>query len=179
MDRLAFITQQANWARARTRKLLAGIPESLWYERPAGMGTYVAWQVGHLIISEYYNGIRVVVGSVDAVKRIFPIRDYAITFGMGADATAPGAVEPRPAVLKMQLDQIHEAALNAWTTLSDADLDTPLIPARGEHPIAETRYEALCWNLQHESWHCGQIALIRRALKHPLIFHSLKTPIDG
>ena len=174
MSRIEIIAQQAQWAHARTNKLLAGIPEELWYDKPDNINTSIAWQAGHLIISGYYNAIRVVAGSVEEAKRIFPIREYAITFGMGADPTAPGAVEPKAAEFKSQLLQLQQVAHEVLMSLKEEELDSELVATRMPHPIAHTKYEALMWDIQHESWHCGQISMIRRVLGNPTIFHSLK-----
>ncbi|MCA9134933.1 MAG: DinB family protein, partial [Planctomycetales bacterium] len=47
------VLQQIAWTRQYTLQLLESISPSLWYHRPDTASTHVAWQVGHLAVSQY------------------------------------------------------------------------------------------------------------------------------
>lgn len=177
MKRIDFIEQQTQWAHHRTYTLLDQVPGKMWYVIPDGVGTNLAWQVGHLIISSYYNSIRVIVGSLEVAKQVFPIKAYAINFGMGASSPINAKkTEPDYQILVQQLKAINKISLEVIRTIDETVLDQPLVPTPMEHPLAHTKYEALMWDFQHTAWHSGQISLIRRALDKPLNFSDLRNP---
>ncbi|MDA9779227.1 DinB family protein, partial [Rubripirellula sp.] len=45
--------EQINFARNYTLELLAATPEKDWFFIPSGLTTHLAWQVGHLAVSQY------------------------------------------------------------------------------------------------------------------------------
>ena len=47
------VLAQMAWAREYTLRLIDSVPKELWYTRPSGAATHVAWQVGHLAVSQY------------------------------------------------------------------------------------------------------------------------------
>ncbi len=168
MSRLTIIAEQTEATRLMTKKLIREVPEELWYEMPTGIASNIAWQVGHLIVSEVYHAITVITGMNEKIRQEIPLREYAMMYAMGSQPATRQASVPTPAQLKEQLDFTHQIAQEELSTLSEEDLDEPLVPTKFTHPVAKTKYEALMWNFRHESWHGGQIAMIRRAIGRPV-----------
>jgi hypothetical protein len=45
-----------------------------------------------------------------------------------------------------------------------------LQPLPFEHPVAETKYEALSWSFKHEMWHSAEMEAIKRDLGYPIVW---------
>jgi uncharacterized damage-inducible protein DinB len=59
--------------------------------------------------------------------------------------------------LKKSLERTHQDLLAAIKDLGEANLDQPILPGM------PSRYVTLHGVIQHELYHCGQIALLKRA----------------
>lgn len=166
MNRIQFIGNQMQSARSHTKKLLTAIPQEKWLHIPAVINSNIAWQAGHLVISQFYHSVMVVAGAQTRPKKEVPIRQYASFFSRGGRPVAELPPELSPKNIIYHLDVINETAKEVLQQLTDAALDQPLEPTSYPHPIAKTKYEALCWCFRHEMWHCGQISLLGRVLGH-------------
>jgi len=47
------VLEQMAWARQYTLQLIESVEPDLWYKKPEGADTNLAWQVGHLAVSQY------------------------------------------------------------------------------------------------------------------------------
>ncbi|UTW60760.1 DinB family protein [bacterium SCSIO 12741] len=162
MTRIEFIDEQITSARKWTKSLIKRIPDDQWYLTPDVIESNVAWQVGHLAVSQNFNGIIVVQGLNKRVFEQVPLKEYAQLYAMGSKPASEG---PTPEELRKSLDFVDELARETLFSLKDEELDQPLMPSKFPHPFAQTKYEALTWNFKHEMWHCGQLALLKRVLK--------------
>ncbi len=162
MTRIEFIDEQMTVARNRTKNLIKSIPDSSWYTIPEVIESNIAWQIGHLIVSQNYNGIIVVAGLNKRIFEQVPLKEYAQLYGFGSKADTKG---PSPEDLRKQLDFVDDLVREQLNQLDEDELDQPLVPSRFPHPFAKTKYEALTWNFGHEMWHAGQIAMIKRIVK--------------
>jgi hypothetical protein len=51
-----------------------------------------------------------------------------------------------------------------FQSLADEDSHDDLFPTQFPHPLAKSKGVAICWEIEHAMWHCGQIALIKRVV---------------
>jgi len=167
MSIIEFIDYQSQESRKLVKAILNEVPGEKWHEIPDGINSNLAWQAGHLVISEYFNAIIVVKGSNKDVQENIPLREYATLFAMGSD---PSKVtkEFTPERLNKDLDFVHKIAKDVLLSLSEEELDKPLEPSKFPHPTAKTKLEALSWHFKHEIWHSGQMAMIRRQIGKPI-----------
>jgi hypothetical protein len=164
--KINFIREQNRLTREQTIKILSETPHEIWYETPDVFQSNIAWQVGHLIVSQYYHAIAVITGPNLALFDDVPLKDYFPIYSMFTTSVI-NDLKPSPDKLLMELDLVDKYADKQLDTLSDRDLDKPLEPTRFPHPIAKTKYEALTWNFKHEMWHLGQISTLKRILGNP------------
>lgn len=171
MTRIEFLNEQIIEARNFVNRLISELPEDLWYMIPEGTDSNLAWQIGHLLVSQNFHAITTITGVNEEVKRLMPIARYNKIFnGMG---TLHRSVEKNflPASeLKEQLDKVHTICLTNLSALDDKILNDPLEPIPFKHPVANTKYEALSWCFKHEMWHSAEMEAIKRALGFPIIW---------
>ena len=161
--KVAFIREQSLATRELTLKILRETPFEIWYETPPIIESNIAWQVGHLIVSEYYHSIAVISGpNWDIFKEVL-LTAYFPIYSMMTKSTS-NEIQPKPETLLRELEIINNYATSQFDTLKDADLDNLLEPTKMKHPIAKTKYEALTWSFRHEMWHLGQISTLKRVL---------------
>jgi hypothetical protein len=161
-SRLPALIDALVFARGYTVELLDTIPPADWFTVPAGCPSHVAWQVGHLSLSE----ARII------LQRICnrPTGDaglpdsYVTLFGRLSVAETDPADYPSAAEIRAVFDRVHEAGLRALKEVSDNDLDS--IASGPPHRLCRTKAEFLRWMGHHEMLHTGQIGLIRRMLGH-------------
>lgn len=165
MTEIDHIRKQTIHIAKRTRDMLEGVDEALWYTVPAEMNTSVAWQAGHLIVARYFNGIACITGPDKAMYEVFPVRDYANMYGIDSDPSATHEIQPTKAEFLAQLDGVLTATLKVLDSIDEAILtEEPVL----KHPAYKTKGEILNWCYMHETWHLGQLALLRRVLGVPL-----------
>jgi len=165
------ITQQIEHsnklARAFLKRLIKDIPEEQWFEIPKGHYSNIAWQVGHIILTQNYNSITVVVGLHPEAKKIVNFREFVPLYTAGSDPkNVTPEVTSREKLLE-QLDAMGELTNRILRELPEEELAKPLLEFGLRHPFAKTKYEALSWTSQHEMWHCGQIASLKNFLGTP------------
>jgi hypothetical protein len=163
MNTIQALIQQTESAHAWANRLIKGIPEDKWVESPDVLNSNMTWHIGHLIVSSHYHGIMSTIGLQSHIMERIPLRDYVKTFGFkGNPLEAPGKF-PIEELLD-NLAFIQEESIKAISSLTDEDLDTPIVPSKQPHPVAKTKFEVITWNIQHVMWHCGQIATMKRVL---------------
>ncbi len=168
MDRIALISVNTEKTRRMTKSLLAGIPDGLWYNVPEVVASCIAWQAGHIVFTEIFHAITLVSGIHPDVKASVPFKEYLALYGPGTKpANWPPGSAHSPETLRAHMDVVRKAAAEVLAGLEDADLDKPVENLKFPHPVVRSKFDALMWNCGHETWHCGQIALIRRVLGVP------------
>jgi len=169
--RIHFITDQNRLTRNQTVELLESTPSELWYETPEIIKSNVAWQVGHLIVSQFYHSIAVISQPELQIYKDIPLKDYIPIYSMFTKST-DNDLRPSPETLLSHLKLMEEYAQKSIGTLTEKDLDKALEPTKFPHPIAKTKYEALTWSFRHEMWHLGQIATLKRVLGNPIDWYK-------
>ena len=152
------ILHQIKWARQYSRQLIDSIPESLWYTQPTGLKTHVAWQVGHLAVSQYGLMLFRQRGRMPGDLELMPgwLRKQ---FGRGTTPSETAGGMPSPADLLAMLDKIDAQAHAEVATLSAEQLGETTEMPYAAFPI---KLGALLFCPIHESIHAGQLGLLRR-----------------
>lgn len=152
------VLQQIRWARQYSRQLIDSIPEELWYSRPAGLKTHVAWQVGHLAVSQYGLMLFRQRGRMPGDLELMPgwLRKQ---FGRGTTPSESAEGMPAPAELLAMLEKIDAQAHAEVANLTAEQLGEPTEMPYTAYPI---KLGALLFCPIHESIHAGQLGLLRR-----------------
>jgi hypothetical protein len=158
------LVKQTQEAHSWTNKLIASIPQDLWDETPDNLASNISWQVGHLIISEYYHAILVISGFDAEITEKIDLHWHNKMYGYNSvPLEQVGSVSPK--VLLEQLHYMHHKVLKNISGLTLADLDNPVErPIKQKHPVAITKFDAVSWNIKHTMWHCGQMATLKRLI---------------
>lgn len=148
----------AGWQRVRqlTEKLIDGAftPEQLVYQIP-GCSSHILWLTGHIAAPYELLVNRMLFG-----KGALP-DNYGELFGMGTAPSADASVYPAFSEVREQLRLATQLARANVETMSDADL---------ANDIPDERLRQFFGNVGgiislmpgHESYHIGQIALLRK-----------------
>jgi hypothetical protein len=152
------ILLQTKWARQYSRQLIDSIPEALWYAQPIGLKTHVAWQVGHLAVSQYGLMLFRQRGRMPGDLELMPgwLRKQ---FGRGTTPSESAEGMPSPAELLAMLDKIDVQAHAEVAELTAEQLQQPTEMPYAAYPI---KLGALLFCPIHESIHAGQLGLLRR-----------------
>jgi len=154
------VIAQMQWIRQYSLQLIESVPHELWYVRPAGAVTHLAWQVGHLAVAQYGLMLFRQRGRVEIDLELMPgwLRK---NYGRGSQASeySEGAQCPAPAELLRHMQAIHAQAMLEVPQLTEATLAEPTEMPYTAYPI---KLGALMFCPLHESIHAGQIGLLRR-----------------
>ena len=151
---------QLEFARAYTLSLLADIEPQDWFTIPAGCGTHVAWQVGHLAMAEYglclyrQRGR----GEVDASLMSSTFRK---AFSRGSIPEPDRAKNPAAEEIRGVFDRVHAQVLREAPSFTAESLAEPV-----DMPYAAyaTKLGSLLFCSHHEMLHAGQLGLLRRLM---------------
>ena len=149
---------QVDFARRYTLGLLEDVRESLWPVIPSGASSHIAWQVGHLAVSQYGLMLFRQRGRAEGDLDLMPgwLRKR---FGRGSVPPTDLSEIPSKAALLACLEKIHTASMAALPGFSAEQLMEPTEMPYAVHPI---KLGALLFCPLHESIHSGQIGLLRR-----------------
>ncbi|MEM8899777.1 MAG: DinB family protein, partial [Bacteroidota bacterium] len=152
------------------RKLIGGVPEELWHTIPEGMGTHLAWQVGHLALSCYYHSVMVITGHQPEVLQKVAVKEYNDYYNTAQPVKSVHVHSPAELLHAMAV--MEETSLNIIAEMTEESLEEELFDLGFPHPVANTKWEAIDWNIKHYMYHCGQIGMLRRALGVPFDFRA-------
>jgi len=149
---------QHQWARQYSMALIESVPETLWYVIPTGMSTHLAWQVGHLAVSQYGLMLFRQRGRAEGDIELMPgwLRKQ---FGRGSVPSTEVQSMPTRGDLLNHLDAIHRQAATEVSQLSAELLrqacDIPFC-------VYPNKLGAIMLAPIHESIHAGHIGALRR-----------------
>ena len=152
------------------KKLIAGVPEEQWYTMPEGMGTHMAWQVGHLALSCYYHSVMVIRGHQPDILQKVAVKEYNEYYNTAQPEKSIDVHSPKE--LLDAMDIIEAKSLSIVSGMTEEILAEELFDLGFPHPVASTKWEAIDWNIKHYMYHCGQIGMLRRALGIPFDFRA-------
>lgn len=132
--------------------------------RPVAGSNHIAWQLGHLIVSE-----------VSLIRQQLPQAVYPeLPAGFAEQhAKATQTLDPPTGFASKAryvelLNSVRQATLTALEALSDADLDRPTSGPMA--PFAPTLGAIFLLVSNHSLMHAGQFSVVRRKLDKPVLF---------
>lgn len=169
---------QIDWARRYTLELLAATPRELWFERPCissgqsssniqsdestgPLPTHIAWQVGHLAVSQYGLLMFRIHGRRDEDLDLIPSR-FRKAYARGSDPAAVAARQCSADELFDRLETVHRKAVAGLS--QGFDTGVLLEPVDMPFAVYPIKLGAILFCPLHEQIHAGQIGLIRRSL---------------
>src|SRR3990170_2883816 len=69
---LTAAVERMEMARRRTKEFIGDLTPDEWFWHPAEFTTHIAWQIGHLAVSQYNLCLRRVRGRTDADETLMP-----------------------------------------------------------------------------------------------------------
>ncbi len=151
---------QIEFARRYTLQLLDATPQDRWYEIPPGGVTNIAWQVGHLAVSQYGLLMFRIRGRHPDDLHLIPSR-FRKTFGRGGTPPQSSDGHPSPAELLEKLAEVH---LSAVQEIADIAPKSLLDDVEMPYAVYPCKLGAILFCPMHETLHAGQIGLSRRGL---------------
>ena len=165
-ERLKIAIRHIEFARRYSRSLLEGLSDEDWFWSPEKFTTHIAWQVGHLAMSQYGLTLYQQRGRDREVDKELMSSKVRKLFMRGTNPTPDRSDYPEPAELLAVLDRVHSQMQKEIVNFDGDHLDEPLGPPTAAF---STRYGALLFCGDHEMIHSGQIGMLRRLMgKEPL-----------
>lgn len=152
---------QFQFARQYTLDLLDQTPRETWFEIPPGAPTNIAWQVGHLAVSEYGLLMFRQRGRRPEDLDLIPGK-FRKAFGRGSTPRGDPAKQPSATELLERLAEVDRQAMSEIRQVSGPSL---LEPIEMPYAVYPTKLGAVMFSPLHEQIHAGQIGLLRRLLK--------------
>ena len=159
-EMLAAAIGQIRFARDYTLELLEATPREHWFTIPAGLPTNIAWQVGHLTVSQYGLLMFRIRGRQSEDLDLIPGK-FRKAYGRSSTPSDDASVQPSPDELLERLGRVFESGLGVLETVSPEVLLEPVDMPYAAYPI---KLGAILFCPMHEQIHAGQIGVIRRAL---------------
>lgn len=135
----------------------------LWFRMPSEGVTHIAWQVGHLTVSNYGLGLSYARGAKREDVRLVP-GEYRELFGRGSQPFVDPSVYPTGEELAQSYRNVSNQIREE---MPDYDLETLEVLLEKPHPLFKTPLEALRFMPLHISMHFGQAVLLRRLAGKP------------
>ncbi len=164
-DRLAIALRKIEFTRNYTMISLEGLSADDWFWVPENTHDYVthiAWQVGHIAMSEY--------GLTLFRQRGRKLEDAELMSGKFRKLFLKGSTPkndreayPTPDEILEVLDKVHQqmrAEIATFEQTLDEESGAP-------HAGFATKYGALLFAADHEMLHAGQIGMLRRLMGKP------------
>ena len=159
-DMLTAAIGQIRFARDYTLELLEATPKDRWFEIPAGLPTHVAWQVGHLTVSQYGLLLFRIRGRQPEDLELIPGR-FRKAYGKQSSPNPDPSSQPSPDELLDRLQRVFQLGLAEIESVSAEVLLEPVDMPYAAYP---NKLGAILFCPLHEHIHAGQIGILRRAL---------------
>ncbi|TWU40787.1 DinB family protein [Novipirellula artificiosorum] len=150
---------QIRFARDYTLELLENTPREFWYTIPAGLPTHVAWQVGHLTVSQYGLLMFRMRGRDPDDLDLIPGK-FRKAYGRESTPNPNPSAQSTPDELLERLAKVHQQSLQVLAGLDPAVLLQPVDMPYAAFPF---KLGAILFCPIHEGIHAGQLGVLRRA----------------
>lgn len=160
MQMLRGVIGQIEFARDYTLQLLHATPMDRWFEIPDGLPTNIAWQVGHLAVSQYGLLMFRIRGRRPEDLSLIPGR-FRKAYSRQSVPSAESENQPTAEELLSRLAEVHQLGLAEISSVTPETLLEPVDMPYAAYPI---KLGAVLFCPLHEHIHAGQIGLIRRGL---------------
>lgn len=165
-QRLQIAIRHIEFARKYSLSLLEDLSEDDWFWMPENYTTHIAWQVGHLAMSQYGLTLYQQRGREREIDSQLMSSKFRKLFMRGTTPLADRESHPPSSEIMEVLHRVHQQMQKEIVTFDGDQLDEPLGPP---HAGFATRYGALLFAGDHEMIHSGQIGMLRRLMgKSPL-----------
>ncbi len=161
--RLEIAWRQIEFARTYSQSLLEDLEDADWFFTPNNLTTHLAWQVGHLAMSQYGLTLFRQRGRAEIDSQLMSGK-FRKLFMRGTQPSADRDVYPSPDEILAVLDRVHQQMRIELPQFDGEGLDEPV---DAPHAAYATRYGALLFAGDHEMLHAGQIGLLRRLMGKP------------
>lgn len=151
---------QIKFARDYTLQLLEATPRDRWFEIPEGLPTNIAWQIGHLTVSQYGLLMFRIRGRRPEDLSLISGR-FRKAYSRESIPSVDAASQPTADELVGRMSEVHQLGLAELSSVSPATLLEPVDMPYAAYPI---KLGAILFCPLHEHIHAGQIGLIRRGL---------------
>ena len=151
---------QIQFARSYTLQLLETTPRDRWFEMPAGLPTNIAWQVGHLAVSQYGLLMFRIRGRATDDLDLIPGR-FRKAYSRQSVPKSDTEAQMSADELFERLNLVHEKAMAELVNVSGETLLESVDMPYAAYP---TKLGAILFCPLHEHIHSGQIGVLRRAL---------------
>lgn len=150
---------QIEFARQYTRTLLDATPREHWFTIPSGHASNIAWQVGHLAVSQYGLLMFRLRGRRPEDLELIPGR-FRKAYARQSTPAADPAEQPSADELIEKLDRVHQISA---AELSEIDPQVLLEPVEMPYAAFPIKLGAVLFCPLHEHIHAGQIGSLRRS----------------
>jgi hypothetical protein len=165
-ERLSIAIRHIEFARKYSSSLLEDLADDEWFWSPDQFTTHIAWQTGHLAMSQYGLTLFRQRGRDLEIDSKLMSGKFRKLFMRGTKPVADREAYPAPAEIREVLDRVHSQMQQEIIEFDGDQLDEPIDPP---HAAFATRYGALLFAGDHEMIHAGQIGMLRRLMgKEPL-----------
>ena len=161
-DQLKVAMGQIQFARAYVLELLEGTPHALWFGIPDGAATSIAWQVGHLAVSQYGLLMFRQRGRLPEDLDLIP-GTFRKKYGRGSKPEAETPDDPTVAATAL-VDRLNLVYETAMRELGVSDPGRLLEPSEMPYAVYPNKLGAVLFCPLHEQLHAGQIGVLRRML---------------
>ncbi|KLU02507.1 hypothetical protein RISK_005573 [Rhodopirellula islandica] len=151
---------QIEFSRQYLLELLQATPMDRWFEIPPGGVSHVAWQVGHLAVSQYGLLMFRMRGRHPDDLELIPGR-FRKTFARGSKPSATTDGQPSAQELLDKLNRVYELAMAELDSLDPTEL---LVEIDMPYAVYPCKLGAVLFCPIHEGLHAGQIGMLRRGL---------------
>lgn len=151
---------QIDFARQYTLELLDATPQESWFTVPDGLPTNVAWQVGHMTVSQYGLLMFRIRGRQPEDLDLIPGK-FRKAYGRSTTPNSDPSCQSTPDELVERLNRVFELGKAELAKVSGETLLEPIDMPYAAYPI---KLGAILFCPLHEHIHCGQIGVLRRAL---------------
>jgi len=151
---------QIEFARQYTRELLQATPRERWFEVPEGLPTNIAWQVGHVTVSQYGLLMFRIRGRKPEDLKLIPGK-FRKAYSKQSIPNPDPTTQPSADELEDRLNRVHELATSELQQVDPSVLLETVDMPYAAFPI---KLGAIMFCPMHEQIHAGQIGLLRRAL---------------
>lgn len=156
---------QIQFARRYTLELLEATPQERWFEIPEGLPSHIAWQVGHLTVSQYGLLMFRLRGRLPEDLALIPGR-FRKAYSRESLPSSDASKQPTAGELLDRMSQIYDLSMRELESVTAETLLEPVDMPFAAYPI---KLGAVLFCPLHEHIHAGQIGLLRRALGLPSV----------
>ena len=160
--KIDILKEQILLAKKRTDGIIADFVNNKWSETPDILKSNLNWQMGHIILANYLHGIASITGMNVEFREKVKVADYIKFYGLKSNPSEFTKEKPSRDELMSIYEYTLTTIVKSLENMDENELDNKTeVP----NPAAKTKYQALMWLSQHQSWHNGQIAMLKRVVK--------------